>query len=383
MKLFDKKLVKKLVDARRYLHKFPELSGEEANTAAFIEKYLNKLKIPEVITGIGGFGIAARFKGEKKGKRVMFRCEMDALPIHEANEFLHKSKITNISHKCGHDGHIAIMLGLAELLTKHKIEDGEVVLIFQPAEETGEGALKIIQDPKFRDLVPDMAFALHNIPGYPLNSIIVREGCFAAGSAGMESLFFGKTSHAGEPGKGKNPALAVSQIIREMYSLNRDFDPDTFVTVVNVDIGEKSYGTSPGKAELRCTMRSSENSSLMKIAAEAENIVTNISIDHNLTNKIKIVQEFPPLMNDPEILETVVDSANAAGLEVIEMESPLPWSEDFSRFIQNVPGCLFGLGSGKDHAKLHQPDYDFPNRLIEGGVKIFFNIVIRTNGILK
>jgi len=381
MNLIDRKLMKKLVDARRYLHKFPELSGEEANTSVFIEKYLNKLKIPEVVTGIGGFGIAARFKGERKGKRVLLRCDMDALPIHEDNEFLHRSKITNISHKCGHDGHIAIMLGIAELLTKQEIEDGEVILLFQPAEETGEGALKVIQDPKFGSMIPDMAFALHNIPGFPLNSIIIKGGCFSAGSAGMESAFTGKTSHAGEPEKGKNPALAVSQMIREMYKLNKDYDSGTFITVVHVEIGEKAYGTSPGNAELRCTIRSVENSSIMKIAAEAENIISNISMDHNLKSKINIVEEFPPVVNDPEKVEIVVDSAKEAGMEVIGMGSPLPWSEDFSRFLQNIPGCLFGLGAGKDHAKLHQPDYDFPNKLIEGGMKIFLNIIKITNGI--
>lgn len=207
--------------------------------------------------------------------------------------------------------------------------------------------MKVLQDQKFIRLVPDMAFALHNIPGYPLNSIIIKEGCFSVGSAGIESVFTGKTSHAGEPDKGKNPALAVSQIIQEMYNLNKNYNSETFITVVHVDIGEKAYGTSPGNAELRCTIRSAENSSMMKIAAEAENIVTNISVDHNLRSKINIVEEFPPVMNDPDMVKIVVDSAKNAGLEVIGMGGLSPGLKIFPVSFKILRGVCSVLGRGK------------------------------------
>lgn len=380
MKLIDRKLKKKLIEARRYLHKFPELSGEEINTSVYIEKYLRGLKTDEIITGIGGKGIAAVFRGKKRGKRILLRCELDALPIQESNIFLHKSKIGEISHMCGHDGHMAILLGVADILSEHKLDEGEVILLFQPAEETGKGALRVIGDPAFIKLVPDYAFALHNIPGYPLNTIIIKDGCFSSASAGMECYFYGKTSHAAEPEKGINPALAVSSIIREFYNLNKNYDSGTFITVIHVEIGGESYGTSPGKAVLRCTLRSTDNSAMSKLAAEAQNIVSNISLDHKLTNEINIVEEFPALMNDPDSVKIVVDSAKAGGMEVIGMVSPFPWSEDFSHFLKTIPGSFFGLGAGRDHPKLHQPEYDFPNEIIEGGVKIFFNILKKVSG---
>jgi len=383
MKRLDKKLLKKLTELRRYFHKFPELSGEEANTAVHVEKYLNKLRVPEVVTEVGGFGVIAKFRGKNRGKRVMLRCDMDALPIQESNEFLHRSKMTKISHACGHDGHMTIMLGVAELLSRHPPENGEVVLLFQPAEETGEGAKRVLEDPKFREFFPDMVFALHNLPGHPPNSIIVKDGCFASGSAGMESIFIGKTSHAGEPEKGKNPSLAVAQIVRDLYYLNQSYESGTFITVVQMDVGERSYGTLPGRGELRCAIRSAENESMMKIAADAENIITHVSVAHQLASKIRVVEEFPPLMNDPEMTERVVESAKDSALELIGLGKPLPWSEDFSRFLQQIPGCMFGLGAGKGQAKLHQSDYDFPNRLIEGGVKIFYNLINRINGIAR
>jgi len=381
MRFIDKKLIKELVRVRRYFHRFPELSGEEANTSVHIEEYLNQLHPLKILTGIGGFGVAAVFKGERKGRSVMLRCDMDALPINESNDFLHKSKINNISHKCGHDGHIAILLGVASLLSKYKIQEGEVILLFQPAEETGAGALKVIQDPAYKELIPDLAFALHNIPGYPVNSVIVKDDCFNAASAGMEVQFFGKTSHAAEPETGNNPALAVALIIRELYKLNRSYGNGTFLTIIHVDIGEISYGTLPGKAVMRCTLRSDENEMMRKLAAEAENIVTNISLDHNLTNEIRIVEEFPALMNDKDCVQTVMEAAVNSGMEVIGMEKPLPWSEDFSQFLLNIPGCLFGLGAGKNLPKLHSPDYDFPDRLIEGGIKVFINIINNINGV--
>ena len=380
MKLIDRKLKKNLIEARRYLHKFPELSGEEINTSVYIEKYLRGLKADEIITGIGGKGIAAVFRGKKRGKRILLRCELDALPIQESNTFMHKSKIGKVSHMCGHDGHMVILLGVADILSGHKLDEGEVILLFQPAEETGKGALGVIGDPAFNKLVPDYVFALHNIPGYPANSIIIKDGCFASASAGMECFFYGKISHAAEPEKGNNPALAVSRIIQALYDLNKSYGSGTFLTVVHVDIGEKAYGTSPGQAVLRCTLRSTDNSAMSKLAAEAQNIVSNISLDHELTNEINIVEEFPALMNDPDSVKIVIDSAKGGGMEVIGMGSPFPWSEDFSHFLKTIPGCLFGLGAGKDHPKLHQPEYDFPNEIIDGGIKMFFNILKRISG---
>ena len=174
-----------LVKLRHQLHQYPELSHHEINTAAIIEGFLAPLVPDQLIRDLGGHGIAAVFTGKQPGKTVLLRCDMDALPIQETNEFIYRSKIENVSHKCGHDGHMVIMMGLAELLSRADIPSGRVVLLFQPAEERGEGAMKVLQDSKFKALQPDRVFALHNLPGFPRGSVVIREGCFASASRGM------------------------------------------------------------------------------------------------------------------------------------------------------------------------------------------------------
>jgi amidohydrolase len=190
----------------------------------------------------------------------MVRCELDALPMDEAAGHDHVSGVRGIYHACGHDGHMAIVAGLAPLLATKRALQGRVVLLFQPAEETGAGARGIIEDPAFPKIAADYIFAVHNLPGLPLGHIALKSGTFACASLGMIITLHGKAAHASNPCKGKNPAPTLSTLIAGLPALPDSLnasaaDPNLMITVVFAELGQRAMGIAPGKAELRVTLR--------------------------------------------------------------------------------------------------------------------------------
>lgn len=183
-KILSENELNDLIDLRRKIHSFPEISGEEVETAKRLSDYIEKFKPTEIIKNIGGNGIAAVFEFGN-GPTVLVRSELDALPIQEINSFEYKSTVEGKSHKCGHDGHMVMLAGLANLLSKRPWEKGRVVLLFQPAEETGEGAIKVLQDEKFVRIEPDYVMALHNLPGFESTSVVCKNDSFTASVKSM------------------------------------------------------------------------------------------------------------------------------------------------------------------------------------------------------
>ena len=164
------------VAVRRKIHSCPELSGEEIQTGTYIAELMEKLGADRVFKNVGKTGVAAIFDSGNPGRTVMFRAELDALPIEEQNSFDHKSQKQRVSHKCGHDGHSAILVALAKHVASARPAKGRAILLFQPAEETGEGARWILSDPTFQSIIPDVVYALHNIPGKAFGKISTRPG---------------------------------------------------------------------------------------------------------------------------------------------------------------------------------------------------------------
>ena len=156
---------------RQKLHAMPEISGEEVATAAEVIAFLAETAPDKVLSGLGNTGVAAVFDGAEPGPTVLFRCELDALPIEEISDIPHRSRLSGKGHMCGHDGHTATIAALARGFAKDRPKRGRVVLLFQPAEETGAGAAAVIADPRFAEITPDYAFSLHNLPGLPLGHV--------------------------------------------------------------------------------------------------------------------------------------------------------------------------------------------------------------------
>ena len=367
----------KLSQLRRQLHKHPELSGKERYTARTISNLFQSLTPDEIIYGLGGNGAAFIFNGNQPGKTILFRSELDALPIKEINTFDYHSEQEGVAHKCGHDGHMVILTGLAQKIAANLNFSGRVIFLFQPAEETGEGARLVLDDEKFKSIKPDYVFALHNLPGFSENKIIFREGVFTAASKGMVIKLPGKTSHAAEPEKGINPAKAVSKILEGLINIpSREniFKDFTLITIVHTVLGEIAFGTSAGYAEIRATLRSFSNQDMEQLTRFAEELVHNICRGEKIVPEISYQEEFPACENHSYAVNVITEAAGKLGLETETIKIPFKWSEDFGWFLQQFPGAIFGLGAGKKHPALHNPDYDFPDMIISAGVEMFFEI---------
>lgn len=365
-----------IINLRQEIHQHPEVSNEEYHTTERIINYVKKFKPDEVIK-LGEIGVAFAFNGKEKGKTVVFRSELDALPILEKSGVEYASVNDHVAHACGHDGHMAILTGLIEKVSENRPARGKVVMLFQPAEEVEQGARDIVENPKFIDIKPDYLFALHNVPGFEKHRVIVRKGSFASASKGMTINLTGKTSHAAEPQNGISPADAISQIIKKLHELrdNKELFKDfVLLTIIHIQLGEISFGTSPGYAELRVTLRSFENEDMEVLTDHCESIIKGIAKSENLICEISYSEVFPATVNNDECIRMVEQSAKQNNFEIEYNEKPFKWSEDFGYFTEKYNACYFGLGSGKNQPQLHNPDFDFPDDIIETGINMFYQI---------
>jgi len=366
----------KIINLRRELHKYPELSNGEYNTSERIINYMKEYN-PDEIIRLGDTGLLFVFKGNENGKTLLFRSELDALPIKEMTEAEYKSVNNDVSHACGHDGHMAIIAGLAQKIADDRPTKGKVILLFQPAEEVEQGARDVLENSKFKTINPDYIFALHNVPGLEKHRIILKKGSFASGSKGMTVKLRGKTAHAAEPQNGISPANAISQIIYKLHNLRENktlFSDFILLSIIHIQLGEKSFGTSPGYAELRITLRAFENEDMNLLTSSCEKIIMEISSSEKLSHEISYNEVFPATVNNDQCVDIVEQSAKQLGLEIEHLKTPFKWSEDFGYFTKKYKACYFGLGSGLNQPQLHNPDFNFPDDIIETGIELFYTI---------
>ena len=364
-----------LIQLRHALHQFPETALEERHTAQRILEFFRPLSPDQTYQNLGGTGLAFLFKGKKPGKRLLFRCELDGLPIEDLNPSDHQSQIPGKGHLCGHDGHMTILCGLGEKLSQNRPESGEVVLLFQPAEETGDGAKAVLSDSRFEQIRPDFAFALHNLPGYPLHQVVMRKGTFAAGSTGMSITLTGRTSHSAHPEAGINPAQALAKLIQELPKLPQEANGFALLTLIHAELGSLAFGTSAGKGSLSMTLRAYDQRDLDELIEKVKTTAETIAASEQLKVEFSFVEQFAVSVNDPSLYPEVEKAAKRLGLSLIEKSDPFRWSEDFGLFSQICPSFLFGLGAGENCPQLHEGTYDFPDELIETGVGMFWSLI--------
>lgn len=369
-----------LIKLRKEIHQNPEISGDEKQTANRIKKELLACKPDDLQTDLGGNGIIAFFKCSegKPKKRILFRAELDAISVQEKTGLSYQSKNADAMHGCGHDGHMAILVGLARELSKHRPKNVDVYLLFQPAEETGEGAARVLEESIFQEHEIDHGFALHNLPGFPGNNIICKEGTFAAGSVGIEIAFRGTFSHAAYPEKGVNPAVSVANLIQRidqgMESFQSESDGNKGVCTY-IKMGERAFGISPGRAKIGFTIRSKSDDELEKGVETIFEIIGDEKKNFEGEIRTKKVEPFRATFNSIEGFEIVKKVCDKNKLNFQELEQAFPWSEDFGEFRRKFPITIFGLGAGEDHPPLHSEKYDFNDDLISTGITMFSGIV--------
>ena len=382
--------MKVLESLRHKLNRNAELSGQEKKTNKIINAFLEKTNPDVHLKNIGGYGIIVIFKGKETGKNILIRADIDGLniPLVESRKTKDQSQKSELkvqnqySHRCGHDGHTAILCGLAMRYGKKRPEKGDVILLFQPAEENGEGALAVINDSQFKELKIDVAFALHNLPGYAKHQIVLKKGCFASASQGLKLVFEGATSHASQPEKGNNPQIVVTTLLdafqKKYESLKKD-KYNTILTVTHVSIGERTFGVTPGYAEIWITLRSQDNNALNKLTESTIALCEYVAHEFKLRFSYSIHEAFEATINSIEEVETVEKAAKELKLSVNMINAPFPWSEDFGRFGTLCPACLFGLGCGLEHEPLHSPIYEFEDEIIDTGIDIFEKLIYLCN----
>ncbi len=370
--------MKDIIELRHLLHANAELSEQEIETNRILNEWVSKTNPDLQIERIGGYGLAALYKGKEPGKRILIRGDIDALHIPEPNNMSYRSQHEGVSHKCGHDGHAAILCGLASLLTDCRPEKGEIVLLFQPAEETGQGAKAILRDPQFEKILPDTAYGLHNLPGFEAGQILVRKGCFAAASFGLKLVFEGKTAHASQPETGKNPSELLAVLIHQLEKkreMLKEVKPLTTFVITHAVLGEETFGVAPGHAEIWLTLRSFDDKHLELLADQVISLCQAKAKDYLFDFSFSMHEAFAATNSSDANVTVIENAAKRLGLSLGHLTEPFRWSEDFGRFGAVCPVGFFGLGSGYAQPALHNPEYDFPDAILEAGINMFAEII--------
>ncbi len=365
---------------RRDIHAHPELGFEENRTAAIVAEKLRSFGL-EVHCGVGNTGVVGVLRAGDGKRSVGLRADMDALPIHEANTFAHRSTHDGRMHACGHDGHTTMLLGAAKYLAETRRFDGVVNFIFQPAEEGIGGARAMIADGLFEKFPCDVIFGMHNRPGLPLGQFAVRAGPMMAGGAFFDIRVSGKGAHAARPEAGIDPVLVASHITIALQSIvSRNVRPlDAAVLSVTKITGGDAYNVIPQTAQLAGTVRAFTREVMTLIESAMRRVVKGTAEAYGATAEIDFRVIFAPTVND------VKEAAFAAGVcaEVVGENNVnrnpnlIAASEDFSFMLEKVPGCYFniGNGAGEGACEVHNPAYDFNDGALALGASVFARIV--------
>lgn len=363
---------------RHDLHRHPEVSGEERETARRVVEALRPLAPSKLLTELGGHGVAAVFESKEPGPTLLFRAELDALPIEEKSQADHRSTVAGKGHLCGHDGHSTILLALATGLSRQPIARGRVVLLWQPAEEDGSGAAAVLKDPRFAEIRPDFAYSLHNMPGLAFGTVALKSGPVNCASRGMKIRLSGKTAHASQPETGLSPMAAISKLMPALTALSNGAPPATdftLATVTHASLGEQAFGIAPGDAEIWVTLRTLIDDRMAELCEKAEQLVVEAAREAGLDHSISYHDIFFHCENAPEAVAHLEEALTSEGVRFDEGTLPMRASEDFGRLRAICPSAMFFLGAGEKHPALHNPDYDYPDDLTAIGARVFMAVI--------
>jgi hippurate hydrolase len=362
---------------RRDLHAHPELRYDVHRTAAAVAAKLKSFGCDEVVPGIGQTGVVGVIHGRKPGKVIGLRADMDALPIEEETELPYKSTISGKMHACGHDGHTAMLLGAAKYLAETRNFAGTTVVIFQPAEEGGAGALAMVRDGLITRFGIEEVYGMHNFPGLPLGQFAIRAGAIMASADHITIEIEGKGGHAARPHLSVDTILVGAQIVNQLQSIvARNIDP-LEAAVVSVCMFEAGHTDNviPQHAILRGTARALNDTVRDLLRQRVADIVEGTARLYGATAKISYTNGYPVLVNNGRETEFAAGVAREiAGKDKVDADvPPVMGAEDFAFMLAERPGAFIFVGNG-DSAGLHHPAYDFNDEAIPFGTSYWVRL---------
>jgi hippurate hydrolase len=365
---------------RRDIHQHPELSYEEHRTSEVVAGKLKEWGIP-TIRGLGGTGVVGIIKNGTSNRAIGLRADMDALPMQEINSFEHRSKNEGKMHACGHDGHTAMLLGAAHYLSKYRNFDGTVYLIFQPAEEGGAGAKRMIDDGLFEQCPMDAVFGMHNWPGTAVGTFGATVGAMMASANEFEVIIKGKGAHAAQPHKGIDPIMIALQIAQSWQTIvSRNTSPleSAVLSITQIHSGSAT-NVIPDEATLSGTVRAFSTEMVDLIERRMQTIAKHTASAFDAQLEFKFQRNYPPLINHAKETAFAVEVMRAiVGEDKVNTQvEPTMGAEDFAFMLQSKSGCYVFIGNGEGAHRdaghglgpcnLHNPSYDFNDDLLPLG----------------
>ncbi|WP_151449028.1 M20 aminoacylase family protein [Lacisediminimonas profundi] len=376
-----------LQQIRRKLHSHPELCFEEHLTSALVADCLAQWGIP-IIRGLAGTGLVGVIKNGDSPRAVGLRADMDALSVQELNGFEHASQHAGKMHACGHDGHMAMLLGAARYLAQHRNFNGTVYLIFQPAEEGGGGARRMMEDGLFDKCPMDAVFGMHNWPGIPEGSFAVTPGPMMASSNEFEVVVCGKGAHAAQPHKSIDPIMAAIQIVQAWQSIvtrNKNPMDNAVLSVTQIHAGSAT-NIIPDEARIVGTVRTFQEAPLDLIQSRMEEMATHIASAFGVSVDFNFKRNYPALINHPaETAFAIGVMQSLVGEDRVDATvEPTMGAEDFAFMLQLKRGCYVFIGNGEGQHRaeghglgpcnLHNACYDFNDRLLPLGASYWVRL---------
>lgn len=376
-----------LQQIRRDLHAHPELCYEEQRTSDVVAARLTEWGIP-IVRGLGVTGVVGIIKNGSSDRAIGLRADMDALPMQEANTFAHASRHAGKMHACGHDGHTAMLLGAAHHLATHRNFDGTVYLIFQPAEEGGGGARRMIADGLFEQFPMEAVYGMHNWPGVAVGSFGVVAGPMMASSNEFRVVIKGKGAHAAQPHKGVDPVMVAVQVAQAWQTIiSREKNPlDTAVLSITQIHAGSATNVIPDEAVLIGTVRTFTTPVLDLIENRMHEIAKHTVAAFNAEVDFSFKRNYPPLVNHAAETAFAVEAmkAVAGAANVDDNVEPTMGAEDFAYMLQAKPGCYVFIGNGEgEHrsgghglgpCQLHNASYDFNDSLLPIGASYWVRL---------
>lgn len=378
--MFSSNDINAAIELRRELHRHPELRFKEFRTSERVAELLEQ-KGYQVTRKVAGTGVVALLDTKRPGPVVALRADMDALPISEVSGHDHVSETPGVMHACGHDGHTAALMLAADALIRRRDKlCGKIKLIFQPAEEGGNGAEKMIQEGVLDNPAVDYIFGFHNRPGFETGEVFVKSGPAMGGNDTFELTLHGRSGHSAMPHLAVDPIYLGGCIIQQLQGVvGRNKSPlhSGVITVSTFHAGDAA-NVIPASAQLTINIRSDREASRERLVQQMQATIEGLCSAMGATYTLQATHQIPPLVNDDYWSQRVVEIAGQRGLgtrvRAID-EMPTMGAEDFAFYLRCIPGCFFFVGNGMDSAYLHNDRYDFNDDILEVAAGVHVAIV--------